>query len=176
MKKVGIQPEQYTLVNSTSDLATFYSGEIQVRSVYLTNEVLSMQAAGYKLNIIYPDDYGIHNYGDTLIATDDLVTNQPDLALRFLRATLKGWTYAVENPSEIGAMVERYNPSADPVLESDKMVASLPLVNTGEDHIGWMKAETWAGMEQILQDQGVLTAPLDVTQAYAMKFLEEIYK
>jgi NitT/TauT family transport system substrate-binding protein len=175
MNRVGIQPNQYTLVNSTSDLAPFYSGQVQVRAVYLTNEVLTMQAAGYALNIIYPDDYGIHNYGDVLMATDELIASQPDLVLRFLRASLKGWTYAVENPGETGAMVQKYNPQADPKLQVGQMTASLPLINTGEDHIGWMKPETWAGMEKLLTDQGVITAPLDVTSAYTMQFLNQIY-
>jgi NitT/TauT family transport system substrate-binding protein len=175
MKRIGIRPDQYTLVNSTSDLASFYSGQVQVRSVYLTNEILTMRAAGYKVNIIYPDDYGIHNYGDALIATEALIKNQPDLVLRFLRATLKGWTYAVEHPSEMGAMVVKYNAKADPALENEKMAAGIPLINTGEDHIGWMRPEIWSGMEQILREQGVLTASLDVTQTYTMRFLEEIY-
>lgn len=175
MKRVGIQPNQYTLVNSTSDLTQFYSGTVQVRSVYLTNEVLTIKAAGYDINIIYPDDYGIHNYSDTLICPDDLITSQPDLVLRFLRATLKGWTYAVENPTEIGPMVKKYNPKADSQMETEKMTASLPLVNTGEDHIGWMRPEVWAGMEQVLREQGVITTPLDVTQVYTMQFLEKIY-
>jgi NitT/TauT family transport system substrate-binding protein len=176
MRKVGIQPDQYTLVNSTSDLSSFYSGQVQVRSVYLNNEVLTMKAAGYQLNIIYPDDYGIHNYGDVLFASDELIAAQPDLVLRFVRAALKGWTYAVENPAEIGPMVLKYYPNGDPKLEVDKMIASIPLVNTGEDHIGWMKPEIWAGMEQLLVDQGVINVPLDVTQAYTMQFLDEIYK
>jgi NitT/TauT family transport system substrate-binding protein len=176
MKRVGIQPDQYTLVDSSADLSTFYSGQVQVRSVYLTNEVVTMRAAGYKVNIIYPDDYGVHNYGDTLITSDSLVAAQPDRVLRFVRATLKGWTYAVEHPSEIGAMVLKYNPKANPALENAKMAASLPLVNTGEDFIGWMKPEIWSGMAQILQQYGALSAPLDVSKAYTMQFLDALYK
>ena len=56
------------------------------------------------------------------------------------------------------------------------MIASIPFINTGEDHIGWMKPEIWAGMEKTLREQGVLTAALDVTQVYTMQFLKEIYK
>jgi NitT/TauT family transport system substrate-binding protein len=55
------------------------------------------------------------------------------------------------------------------------MTASLPLVNTGEDHIGWMKPEIWTGMAQTLREQGVLTQTVDVTQVYTMQFLEETY-
>jgi len=175
MARIGIGPDRYTVVESTPDLAPFYSGQVHVRSAFLTNEVLTTQAAGYKLNIIYPDDYGIHFYADTLFTTDDLIARNPDLVRRFVRATLKGWTYAVENPTAIGPMIVKYKPDADAELESEKMTASLPLVNTGEDFIGWMKPEVWAGMEQTLREQGVLTQTVDVTQAYTMQFLEEIY-
>ena len=65
----------------------------------------------------------------------------PGLVRRFLRATLKGWTYAVENPTAIGSMVARYKSDADTDLEVAQMASSIPFVNTGEDHIGWMKPE-----------------------------------
>jgi NitT/TauT family transport system substrate-binding protein len=173
--QVGIAPDQYTIVDLPSDLTMFATGDVLVWGAYINGFVVAAQQAGYQLNLIYPDDYGVHFYSDTLFTTDDLITADPDLVQRFLRATLQGWTYAVEHPSEIGAMVVQYNPAADPALENDKMIASLPLVNTGEDFIGWMKPEIWAGMEQTLREQGVLTAPLDVTQVYTMQFLEETY-
>ena len=105
----------------------------------------------------------------------DFIASHPDLVTRFLRATLKGWTYAIENPDKIGPMVQKYKPKADPGLENAEMMASLPLVNTGEDHIGWMKPEVWAGMEKTLRAQGVLTESLDITQVYTLQFLQEVY-
>ncbi|MFH1185180.1 MAG: ABC transporter substrate-binding protein [Chloroflexota bacterium] len=176
LRRVGIRPDQYKVVETTPDLASFYSGEVQVRSVFLTNEVLTAQAAGYKINIIYPDDYGIHFYADTVFTTDDLIAKDPDLVLRFLRATLKGWTYAVENADEVGALVLHYIPQADAAFENKKMMASIPLVHTGEDYIGWMTPDLWAGMETTLREQSVLTAPLDVTQVYTLQFLREVYR
>jgi len=80
--RVGLSPDQYTTIDSTADLTAFYSGAVQVRSVFLTNEVLTAQAAGYKLNLIFPDDYAMHFYADTLFARDDLIANQPDLVRR----------------------------------------------------------------------------------------------
>jgi len=173
--RVGVSPSQYTEVSLPSDLALFATGEVPIWGVYLTGFVVAAQQAGYQLNIIYPDEYGVHFYADTLFTTDDLIANNPDLITRFLRATLKGWTYAVENPSDVPAMVQKVQPAADATLEIGRMTASIPLVNTGEDHIGWMKQEIWTGMEQTLREQGVLTAPLDVTQVYTMQFLEETY-
>jgi len=63
-----------------------------------------------------------------------------------------------------------------PPPELPALPLRLPLVNTGEDHIGWMTPEIWAGMETILRQQGVLEAPLDVTAVYTTRFLEAIYR
>ena len=171
----GLRPDQFTVVDSQPDLTRFYTGQVQVRSVFLTNEVLTAKAAGYQLNLIYPDDYGIHFYADTIFTTDDLIARRPELVLRYLRATLKGWTYAVENAHLVPPMVVKLMPAADVAHETDFMLASLPLINTGEDHIGWMKPEVWAGMEKTLRDQGVLTKSLDITQVYTLQFLQQVY-
>ncbi|MCX6028323.1 MAG: ABC transporter substrate-binding protein [Chloroflexi bacterium] len=176
MDKVGIAPDQYTVVTLPSDLTMFASGDPPVWGVFTIGFVVVIQQAGYKLNMIYPDDYGVHFYADTLFTTDNLISTNPDLVRRFLRATLKGWTCAVENPAEVPAMVQKYKPEADAKIELARMTASLPLVNTGEDHIGWMKPEMWAGMEKTLREQKVITAPVDVTQVYTMQFLQELYK
>ncbi len=176
LANVGISPNQYQEVDVGSDLSLFFSGQVQVWSAFIINEVLTAQANGYQVNLIYPDDYGIHFYSDTLFATDETISAQPDLVLRFLRATLKGWTHAIENPDLATAMISKYNPNADLQHETEQMTASLPLINTGEDYIGWMMLETWAGMEQTLREQGVLTAPVNVNDVFTMQFLEEVYK
>jgi NitT/TauT family transport system substrate-binding protein len=174
--RVGITPDQYSEVTLPWDVQLFASGDVPVWNAYMNGQVITVQQAGYKINLIYPDDYGIHFYSDSIYATDEYIAANPELTLVFLRASLKGWQYAVENPGNVGALVAKYNTQADLNLEYLRMLATLPLVNTGEDHIGWMKPEIWAGMEQTLGEQGVLAAPLDVTKVYTMQFLEEIYK
>jgi NitT/TauT family transport system substrate-binding protein len=175
MTRLGIPPDQYEIVNLPSDISQFRSGKVPVWGGYINIFVLEVQRSGTMINIVYPDDYGIHFYGDVLITTDELIAENPDLVQRFTRATLKGWTYAVENPETIGAFVQKYNPQADAELESARTVASIPLVSTGEDFVGWMKPEIWEGMEQTLREQGTLANSLDVTQVYTLQFLEEIY-
>jgi NitT/TauT family transport system substrate-binding protein len=174
--RVGIAPDQYSEVILPLDVQMFVTGDVPVWSAYLNGMVIEVQQAGYKINLIYPDDYGIHFYSDSIYATDETIAAHPDIILRFLRASLKGWQFAVENPAKVGALVAKYNPQADLNLENLRMISTLPLVNTGEDHIGWMKPEIWSVMEKTLLQQAVLTQPMDVTQTYTMQFLEEIYK
>lgn len=176
MNKVGISPDQYELVNLPSDVELFASGDVPIWSGYINIFALEVQRGGYDLNLIFPDDYGIHFYGNILITTDDLIEKDAGLVQRFLRATLRGWTHVVENPNSVGAFVQQYNPEADTALENARMIASIPLVNTGEDFIGWMKPEVWSAMEQTLREQGILTAPLKLEDVYTMQFVEEIYE
>jgi NitT/TauT family transport system substrate-binding protein len=173
--RVGVTPDQYTEVVLPSDLEQFASGEVSVWGAFIDGLAVQAQQAGHELNIIYPDDYGVHFYSYSLFTTDDLIANNPDLVGRFLRATLKGWTYAIEHPLEVGQVVAKYKPEADIELDNKRFAVMIPLVNTGEDYIGWMKPEIWAGMESTLREQGVLTQALDVAQVYSMQFLQEIY-
>ncbi len=176
MARVGIAPDQYTEEDLPNDVARFGSGHPEVWSAYVNGFMLELQNAGYKLNVLYPDDYGVHFYADTIITTDELIATDPGLVRRFLQASLKGWSYAVENPDEAGALVINYSARADPAVEKQKMLVSLPYINTGEDHIGWMKAGVWESMQQTLHEQGLLDTPLDVSLVYTMQFLDEIYK
>lgn len=173
--RVGVSSDQYSEVTLPSDVAAFAAGEVQVWGSFLDGLAVSTQQAGYKINIIYPDDYGVHFYGDTIFVTQDFIAQNPDLVRRFLRATLQGWDYIIRNPEQTGELVALYNPEADVALENIRMTVLLPLVHTGENHIGWMKPDVWAGMEQTLRQQGVLTQPLDVTQVYTVQFLQTIY-
>jgi NitT/TauT family transport system substrate-binding protein len=175
MAKEGISQDQYQRVYLPSDIGQFASGDVPVWGGFINVFVLEVQQAGYKINIISPDDYGVHFYGDTLITTDSTIKNNPELVQRFLRATLRGWTYALENPESIGAFIVKYTPDANPKLEADKLIASIPLINTGEDHIGWMQRDTWNTMAQTLRTQGDLKQPLKVDDVYTMQFLEEMY-
>ena len=175
MSRLDIEPHQYEIVHLPSNVTQFASGEVPVWGGFLNLFVQEVQHAGHQINLIHPDDYGIHFYGNILITTDDLIEQDPDLVQRFTRATLRGWTYVVENPESAGGFVQNYNPHVDPQLENAKMIASIPLVNTGEDFIGWMKPEVWADMERTLREQGLLTGSLNLNEVYTKEFLMEIY-
>jgi len=175
MTRLGLDPHSVEQLDVGYDLAPFFAGELDIWPGYLPNEPLTAREEGYDVNLILPDDYGIHLYGDVLFTTDRLIEENPDLVLRFLRATLRGWQWAVENPQEAGPLALKYDSTLDPAQQAAMMEASVPLVYTGEDHIGWMRDEVWQGMYDLLMEQGLLAEPFDVHEAYTMEFLQEIH-
>lgn len=176
LENVGIDKGNYTLVTTPSDVEMFSTGEIPIWGGFSSSFLINVLNAGNEVNIVYPDDYGVHFYSDVLVASDALIANDPDLVERFTRASLKGWTYAIEHPDEMAAFVQKYNPDADLAAEAEKMRATVPLVNTGEDHIGWMKPKIWEGMTTILYEQGMTKTLVEPTELYTFDFLNKIYK
>ena len=175
MKRLGLDISKMKLIAWDPNYTTFYDGEAQITSCYSSGSLLAMRQKGLKLNLIWPGDYGAYFYSDMVITRDGLIAENPGLTARFLRATLRGWQDAIEDYQQAVPVILKYARDKDPQLQAAMMEAQLPLVHTGEDHIGWMKADDWQSMYKLLQDYGLLTRPFDVTRAYTMRFLEEIY-
>lgn len=175
LSQVGIRPDQVALTDQ-GDYRALYSGAIDVAPGVIYNEVLLARNAGYEVNIISPEDYGVHFYADTLFTTDNFISTHPEVVTRFVRASLKGWTYIIDNPQAAGDLVAQYAPEADRAFEVAKFNALSPLVIADGDYIGWMTPEAWVAMAQTLREQGLLNGTFDPGSVYSLQFLNEVYK
>ncbi len=175
MKGLGLNVSKVKIVPLDPNYTAFYNSEVDVTVCYSTAGLIKIRQKGLKLNLIRPSDYGIHFYSDTLVTTERMISEKPDLVTRFLRATLKGWQDAIEDHRQAVTVTLKYAQIKDLELQTAMMEAMLPLVHTGEDQMGWMKTEVWQGMYQILLEQRLLARPFDVNQAYSLWFLKEIY-
>jgi NitT/TauT family transport system substrate-binding protein len=178
MRKLGLDVSKVKVIPFDTNYVAFTEGDVEITGAYATSGLIRLRQKGLKLNLIWPSDYGIHFYSDTLATTGKTIAENPDLVTRFLRASLKGWQDAIEDYQQAAEVTMKYATGlyADQQLETTIMEALLPLVHTGEDQIGWMKPATWDGMYQTLLEQGLLATHFDVNQAYTMRFLQEIYR
>lgn len=174
MKKLKIDISKVNIVPYDPEYADFYSGKTDVTAAYYTGGIIKMRGKGIKLNLIWPEDYGIDFYSDTLMTTDRLIAENPDLVTRFLRATMKGWQDALDDYKKAVIVSLKYTISKNSDTQTAMMEAMLPLVHTGEACIGWMKPDVWHGMYDTLSEQGLLEKSFDVEQAYTMRFIEKI--
>ena len=176
MNKLGLDPDSVRQVETGFDLTPFYLEEVDIWAGFLTNEVLRAREQGYRVNVILPDYYGIHRYGMVLIAAESLIEKNPDLVLRFLRASLRGWRWAIENPEQAARFSLGYDPELDLEHEIALAEASIPLIHSGQDQIGWMNEKVWQDTHDMLLDQGILKQPLDMGRVHTIEFLLNIYR
>lgn len=176
MNKLKLPLSNVRLVPFESDYKGFLNRKVDVTPTYLINGTIRLRRQGVKINTIYPDDYGIHCFSDTLATMPDTIRKKPDLVYRFLKATLKGWLFAVGNPEEAVDITMAYVRDKDREFQMEMMYALVPLVHTGEDQIGWMRDNDWLSFIRILEEQKILTKPIaDPKQVYTMRFLQQIY-
>lgn len=171
MAHIGISPDQYTEIVLPSDLALFDDGPADVWGVYFNSFAVALQAEGHELNFIFPDDYGAHFYSDTIFTTDEVIEQEPELVAQFISATMRGLSYAIEHPDDIGRMVLYYAPDADLEMEMRKAIATIPLISSGNTPLGDMEPKVWASMHAILLEQDLLTSPVDIESVYTRKFV-----
>lgn len=171
-----IDPSQVNTVPRTDfTVAPLLSGEADVIDGWVTNELVSLRLDNHKINAILPSDYGIDIYPDVIFTTEDMITNNPDLVERFLRATIRGMQSAVENPEKAAALAVEYDETLSLEHEKAAMFQSLPLLNPSGGRPGMMTPETWQKAHNFLRDQGILESSLDVEATYTLSFIEKIY-
>ncbi|MFY9944054.1 MAG: transporter substrate-binding domain-containing protein [Desulfobacterales bacterium] len=108
----------------------------------LSSEPFFYKQKGLAFNIIDPRSYGIDLYGDNLFTTEQEIREHPERVAKVRRASLRGWTYALQHKEEIIDLIRaKYNPGLDrEKLGFESKVVELmilpDLVPMGELHPG----------------------------------------
>ena len=103
IKQVKVIPQTYRY----QDLI---DKKVDVIIGYTSNEPFMIRKQGKEVNLIDPRDYGIEFYGDNLFTSKKEIKNHPERAKKIIRATLKGWKYALKNKDEVIEIIQKkYN-------------------------------------------------------------------
>lgn len=192
-KTVGLSPGQGTImyeammanlyvdrtkINEIQDLTFFFKKCWESADAcvdYATNGLALARQEGLEFTTIWPAEYGVSFYGDVIFTTDEFIKKHPDVVERFVRATLKGWQKAVDDPELGTTHTLAFDRDLDKALQLSALEASLPLIDTGQDQIGRMNPVIWQQMYDILLEQGFFTEAFDVTTVYTNEFVEKAY-
>ncbi|NQT73870.1 MAG: ABC transporter substrate-binding protein [Chloroflexi bacterium] len=175
LKKLEIAASTIETVPYTRDTEPLISGQIDAHLIYRTGTGLAYDEESLEMGFIWVGDYGIRLYADTIVTSEALIQQNPELVERFLAATLAGWRNAIENQTEAIDITLQYDPSLDRDTQTLMLTMQTPLIHTGENPIGWMKGEVWQETQQILLDGNLLSHMVDVEKTYTMQFLNKIY-
>ncbi|WP_407665405.1 EAL domain-containing protein [Methylovorus mays] len=154
MLKAGLDPASVRFVTHTGKLDDLINGKVDAMSAYSTNEPYRLRARGIEPAIISTIDYDVDFYGDTLFTSRNEIESHPDRADAFLKATLKGWRYAFDNPEEIADLilqlpgVKQSGATRELLLAEAKSMR--PLVMPDIVDMGHMNTERWSHIAQLL--------------------------
>jgi ABC-type nitrate/sulfonate/bicarbonate transport system substrate-binding protein len=140
----GVDPSAVEAVSvDTGDLQPLFDGDVDAWLGYAQDEPIKAEVAGYEVATIFPADYGVGGYEGLVLVRQETLDADLDLVSRFVRASERGWRYAVEHPDEAAAVLLEWAP--DPGLEFQRLAvrAVAPLVDTPQAPIGWIDEARW---------------------------------
>ena len=164
------------------DPALVFPNEVEVASVMTYNELDQVVGLGYELdglNILDPADIDAELLEDLIFTTPELLATEDfkgsgvsgqEVAERFLRATIRGWEYAVENPAEAVEIVLGYcgdtcagsgSTSSPEIHQSWQMDQVAQLVKPSENtEIGALSEEAFNESVELLVQVGLINETL----------------
>jgi len=175
-KKLNVDTSAITYVSR--DFADPIANDLQAgiadidAGLFATNDLVTAQMRGMDVNTIYYSDYGVDFYANLIFAKGLFITENPDLTARFVRATLRGYQYALENPDEAVAATLKYDEKLDAKVQAAQMKAQIPLIDTGDQPISWMDENVWQNTVDILLAGGFIPSKVDVASLYTNKFIK----
>jgi ABC-type nitrate/sulfonate/bicarbonate transport system substrate-binding protein len=172
LKRVGMDVKALKRTPYGFDLTPFYRGETAIWAGSLMNEPVDAKLAGFDVNVIFPDDYGVPGYGDILFTSEDLIRRKPAVVERWVRAAMRGWRYAIGHVEEATTLTCALRDSLRRDKQAAMLVASIPLIHTGERPLGFMTRAVWQGAAELLHEHDILARVPPMDGLYTTAFVE----
>lgn len=153
----GIDLDRLNFVNTTYSIENYFNPDIQAVAAFITNQPWFLIQENVAYNVIQPSTYGIDFYGHCLFTTEDQIRKNPAQVKAFLKASLKGWGYALENPEEmIDLLIEKYGAkeSREHIRYTAERVRQL--VQPELIEIGHMNRGRWEHMAGTFSELGLI--------------------
>lgn len=178
IKAEGVDRSRIQEVRVGYDPRVLTEGQVDVLAIFKSNEPDTVRRLGFEVVVWDPADYGVPTMGLTYITLTETAESDPDVVARFLRATMKGFEFMMENPDEAVDIVMKYAPEEDREHQEFMLRAELKDAvggATGEAGLGAMTDGQWKALYDHLLEFEAIPEPFDYKTAYTTRFLDDIY-
>jgi len=165
-KAKGFDLSKIQFVNEPITIDTLLANKADAIVSYEISAQTEAREKNIHLNKLYPADFGMDFYGDTLYTSAKLARQKPELVEKFLKASKKGWLYALNNKQEIATRIAKELPrhlfEYQNQLEYNLAFANLidALVQYPQKPIGSINRERWFAMNEQVRALGLISSHL----------------
>jgi NitT/TauT family transport system substrate-binding protein len=161
----GGKGEFKTVTLDTAAYEALYAKRADFVITFAAWEGLEAKERGIALRTFRFGDYGFPDFYQVVLACDPRwLARAPDLAKRFVAATVRGFQLANDSPDEAAALLVEQNPGvfdANPALPkaSQEFLAAGKYLVDANGTVGPQTLAGWQGYSGFLFDQKLLTGP-----------------
>jgi ABC-type nitrate/sulfonate/bicarbonate transport system substrate-binding protein len=176
MEKEGADFSKLQMINiGAADFFTSVEKDVDFTWIYYGWDGVAAELKNLDLNFIKLQDLDpdLDFYTPVIVAHEELLSEEPDLARKFLKATAKGYQYAIEHPEEAAQCLLDNVPELDEelVIASQKYLAKE--YQADAPRWGEMKEEIWNNYANWMRKRGLIDKPFEAKEAFTNEFLPE---
>lgn len=176
----GLDVSKIEQVRTGFDPRFLSEGKVDILSVFASNEPDVLAQQGFQTRVFDPSDYGAPSLGLTYITSREYIDKHPDIARRFVEATLRGLDYANQHRDEAIDIVLKYAPQearAHQRFMLDKEFDRGALTDaTKKNGVGWQTQEQWKTLADSMFDLKVIDKAIDVSRIFTNDYVAGTYK
>ncbi|VWX62325.1 Nitrate ABC transporter substrate-binding protein [Burkholderiales bacterium 8X] len=163
----------------TFNLQPFFADKNVAQQAYPSSEPFQAAKNNMPANFFLFADDGYPPYGTTMVTTQKLIAEKPDVVQRFVRATIEGWKSYLEDPAAANELIKKDNPKMDDeqIAFGIKRMKELKVFDGGDAATlgaGVMTDARWEQTYKFMVGAGLLKPETDWKKAYTTRFVKDL--
>ncbi len=167
--KAGIIKKDVKITGVRFDFTPFFKREVEVWPVYFNSQGVilkdKLEKEGEKVFFFNPADFGVNFVANSVITSEKIWKNKPEIVKKFMEALLKGWEAAMDPANETDVLIEvkKQDKDANDELRRLQLIATRELIKPSvTTKIGTIDADAWKQTEAIMLNEKQIKQPVHV--------------
>ena len=174
LKANNLKESEVNLINmpATSMVPALLQGQVDAILGSIDAYQIQLEAQGAQLDNFRFADYGVPTVSTSIFANDTYIKDNPDVIKKFIAASLKGWSFALDNPEKAVKDLKSVFPEMNEKLAASELAAITPLFcSGGAKYIGKAEDALWVKSQDLLAEVKLLPAGQDPKSYYTNAYL-----
>jgi len=169
LAEAGLTDADVRLYSVRLDYLPFYRKRVDLWPVYINTQGVdistTLQQSGEKIAYLDPNAYGVHFVANSVVTSESLVAEKPQLVRRFLTALMDGWRAALDpdHTQAAIAVVQTYDrDTTRSVLETQWKETRLLVRPAQGKKLGTLDVPAWKQTERIMLQYHQIDRPVHI--------------
>ncbi len=170
----GLKESDVNLINMppTSMVPSLLQGQVDAILGSIDAYQIQLEAQGADLDVYRFADFGVPTVSTSIFASNDYIKDNPDVVRKFIAASLRGWSFALDNPTQTVKDIKTTFPNVNEKLAASELAAIGPLFcSGGAKFLGKAEDALWVKTQDLLSEVKLLPAGQDPKSYYSNDYL-----
>jgi NitT/TauT family transport system substrate-binding protein len=163
----------------TFNLQPFFADKTVAQQAYPSSEPYQAEQQNEKVKFFLLADGGYPPYGSTIVTTEKMIAEKPDVVARFVKASLEGWRDYMKDPAPANALIKADNTKMTDgqiafALEKMKEMKAIDRGDAATLGVGIITSDRYKQIYDFLVAGGLLDPKVDWHKAFDDRFVKDL--